>query len=665
MMRKLMIGIQAGVLGGATVGVIEAAYLLSSAGDASDYVALVYAAVLYAAIGLGQGVGLGVGLVVLSKLWKGLTDERAWALSYLGAFCSLGLVITMFLANKVVYGEQGVPMSGKLIILGGFGVDFLIGMWLVPILLEKTPLRMLLEPKGSGAAYAGLVAICGLFSFAMGGSADQQPERMSRSQADLADRPNVLLIVVDTLRADYLQPYDSDRKTPTIQALADDGIVFERAHANASWTRASFANMYTSMVPSSHTTALKSSRLPDDVVTLAETLQAHDYATGGLPNNTNVTGTFGFAQGFDYYPYLAPNLPFGATESVYQLSMYSVLRKVGERMKGDSHVVEDFYQPAPTAIAKSQEFVSAQESDRWFLMMHLMEPHDPYFERPYNGTAYGRAEHEVPEADRVDYLKETYATEIEYMDADLAALFDWMKAEGTYDDTLILLTADHGEEFLEHDGWWHGTTLFQEQIHVPLIVKLPGQAHAGTRAPWVVRHLDIAPTIADLAGAELPDTWQGAPLIDDDFDAFVTPPEPTYESDENGDFTGEPVEVPPEVAGTAVDPRSFDRIVLAEEDFEGNQVIALRRGDWKMQRANEGNPRGLDTEALYDLSFDPGEQNNDRQGSSRTYAELDEEAKTQLLSASGVAVQAAETEMDAATIKQLCNLGYMEGEDCD
>ncbi|MCP4806576.1 MAG: sulfatase [Proteobacteria bacterium] len=661
-MRKLLIGVQAGVLGGATVGVIEAVYLLSSAGDASDYVALVYASVLYACIGLGQGVGLGVVLAVLSKVWKGLTDERAWALAYLGAFCSLALVITMFLANKVVYAEQGVPMSGKLMILGGYGLDFLIGMWLLPILLEKTPLRILLQPKGSAAAYGLLVVICGIFSFAAGGSADVAPERMNRSQADLAERPNVLLIVVDTLRADYLQPYDDSHSTPTIQALADDGIVFERAHANASWTRASFANMYTSMIPSTHTTALKSSRLPDDVVTLAEVMQGHDYATGGLPNNTNVTGTFGFAQGFDHYPYLSPNLPFGATESVYQLSMYSVLRKVGERMKGDSHVVEDFYQGAPAAITKAEEFIDVQAEDRWFLMMHLMEPHDPYFERPYNGTAYGRAEHEVPEVEKLDYLKETYATEISHMDADLAAFFDAMKADGSYDDTLIILTADHGEEFMEHDGWWHGTTLFQEQIHVPLIVKLPGQAHAGTRAPWVVRHIDIAPTIADLAGAELPDSWQGAPLIDDDFDAFVTPPEPVYESDENGDFTGEPVEVPPEVAGTAIDGRDFDRIVLAEEDFEGNQVIALRRGDWKMQRANDGNPRGLDTEALYDLQFDAGEQKNERQSSSKTYAELDEEAKKQLMTASGVAVQAAETEMDAATIKQLCNLGYM---DCD
>ncbi len=649
MTRKLLLGVEAGLLGGALVGLIEAAFLLSSAGSISDYVALVYATVLYGCIGLGQGLALGVGLVVLSKLWKGMSDPFAWALAHCAAFCSLGFVITLFFANKVVYAEAGVPLTGKLTIAGLFGADFLIGLWLIPILLRKTPLKILMEPRGTGAAYAFLVLFGGVFAMAPGSSSDGEPEHVRRDQAALAEAPNVLLIIVDTLRADYIGPYDSARNTPTIDALAADGIVFEQAHANASWTRASFASIYTSLVPPSHTASLKSSRLPGDVVTLAEALQEQGYATGGFPNNTNVTATFGFSQGFDHYPYLAPNLPFGATESVYQLSMYSVLRKIGERFSGETKAVDDFYQPADVAVAKVQGFVKAQRDDRWFTVIHLMEPHDPYFERPYNGVAYGRAEHEVPEADKVEYLMDTYTIEIEHMDRDLGQLIEWLKTTGAYDDTLIVLTADHGEEFLEHGGWWHGTTLFQEQIHVPLIVKLPDSAHAGTRTPWVVRHIDIAPSILDASGGDVPESWQGESLFDAGFETFVAP-EPEPELDEEGNPL--PVEARP-------DPRSNDRVVFAEEDFEGNQVMALRRGDWKLIRANDGNPRGLDVCSVYDLQFDPGE-NNDDGCDSRDAKELDTEAENQIRLAMTGAVQAEEGEMDEATRARLEALGYME-----
>jgi len=649
-MRKLLLGIQAGMLGGTFVGLIEATFLLTSAGSVSDYVALVYATVLYGCIGAGQGIALGIGLIVLSKLWKGLTDPFAWALAHCAAFCSLGLVITMFLANKVVYAEAGVPMSGKLIIAGGFGLDFLIGLWLFPILLRKTPLKILMEPRGHAAAYALILVLAGVFAMAPGATASEAPTRSGYDQAHLGDAPNVLLIVVDTLRADYIGPYGGVASTPVLDDLAEDAIVFDRAHSNASWTRASFASIYTSLVPPSHTASLKSSKLPGDVLTVAEAMQGHGYATAGFPNNTNVTATFGFAQGFDHYPYLAPNLPFGATESVYQLSMYSVLRKVGERFKGETKNVDDFYQPATVAIDRVQGFVNAQGGDRWFTVMHLMEPHDPYFERPFNGVAYARAEHEHPDPDKVDYLKETYRIEIEHMDADLGHLIDWLKTEGLYDDTLIVVTADHGEEFLEHGGWWHGTTLFQEQIHIPLIVKLPDSVHAGTRVPWVVRHIDLAPTLVEAARGDIPDSWQGQPLFGADFEAFVAPlPEPQV--DEDG------VEIP--VVDDRPDPRTNDRIVFAEQDFEGNQVHAVRQGDWKLIKANEGNPRGLDPCAVYDLAFDAGEQTNDG-CSSNQGAKLDEEARDQFSIALTGAVAAEESEMDAATKARLQALGYLE-----
>ena len=101
-------------------------------------------------------------------------------------------------------------------------------------------------------------------------------------------------------------------------------------------------------------------------------------------------------------------------------------------------------------------------------------------------------------------MRKAYQQEITWMDNEIGKFLDWIKSEGLYDDTVIVVTADHGEEFLEHGGWWHGTTLYEEQIHVPLIVKLADGRWGGTRVPWQVRQMDTAATLAALAGAMLP-----------------------------------------------------------------------------------------------------------------------------------------------------------------
>ena len=655
-MNGLLMGILGGVLGGALVGLAEAGWVVGNAAGDIDRMALPYAVVLYGLIGAGMGAGVGVGNLVLGRLWKGMQTAHAWALGFVGALVPLGLVIGRYYANKVIYAEAGVPMSGNLALLAGFGVFAAIVFFGAPRLMAG-PLSFLPRVGGSVGLWLGTLAAAAGFAVA---TAPAEPPMSPAGDQDaaLAEQPNVLLIVVDTLRADHLSPYDDKwaGKTPTIQALADDGVVFEQAHANSSWTRPGFANIYTSMVPTSHTANVKSALLPDSVETLAEALKARGYVTGGLPNNTNVTSTFNFHQGFDYYPYMAPNMPFGATESTYQLAMYSVLRKVGERLQGDTKEVTDFYQPADTVLGISQDFIRAQGDRRWFLMAHLMEPHDPYFERPYNGTGYGRAEHEVPEADKVEYLKQTYATEIEWMDKDLTTFVAWLKESGQYDDTLIILTADHGEEFLEHGGWWHGTTLYQEQIHIPLIAKLPGSAHKGTRAPWTVRQIDIAPTIAAATATSVPDTWQGADLFGEDFATFTAPPPAAPEA---GD--GEETDDTAVAAPDPVDPRSFDRVVLAEEDFEGNQITAVRQGDWKLIQANEGNPRGLETSELYDLALDAGEQKNVSGSETSTREGLESIAKMEVGKAAGEAAEGGgQAELDPVECARLQALGYVD-----
>ena len=183
------------------------------------------------------------------------------------------------------------------------------------------------------------------------------------------------------------------------------------------------------------------------------------------------------------------------------------------------------------------------------------------------------------------------------MDTELGKFFDWMKAEGLYDNTVIVLTSDHGEEFLEHGGWWHGTTLYDEQLHVPLIVKLPEQQWAGVRVPWQVRQMDTAATLAVLAGAPVPMEWQGDDLFEEEFDL-------AQDVLNGGDVASEDVDSTPDLEEAVDDVEALDappppptraelildreRIVLAEENFEGNVLSGVRTGGWKYIRANEG-----------------------------------------------------------------------------
>ena len=672
---------------------VEASYLLSS-GAPEEYVALFYAVVLYGAIGVGIGGGCGVGVVVLDFLLKkvlkksGVSNPYAFTLPFLGVVSALGLVITLYYLNKVVYGETGVPGGAKIKVLALFGTIGLAGLWLGPIFLTRTPFKVLMRLRGTVAMYTGLLLLSGIFAFAPADGQGDGPMAGDKAQnPELSERPNVLFIMIDTLRWDYLGSYDESKPdiSPHLDALAADSVLYENAFAAASWTRSSIASFFTSMVPLSHTAELKDSALPDEVDTMAEVLQAHGYHTGGLPNNINVTRNYNFDQGFDYFSYQAPEFPLKATESAFQLSMYQLVRKIREGLVSHKRV-EEFYQPAPTVLGNTQEFIEAQGDNRWFAYVHLMEPHDPYFERPYNGVGYGRAENEVPDPEKwkagatteelVEYLQQVYSGEITAMDKDLGVFFDWMKEQGVYDNTVIVISSDHGEEFFEHGGWWHGTTLFEEQIHVPLILKLPNQELAGSRVPWQVRAIDVAPTLAELAGAPVSPMWQGTSLVDDSVRKgleILTQQAAALAADAAADAAeGAAEEL--EDAGAEAEEEAFDlssleRLVYAQEDFEGYVLEAVRAKGWKFIAAS--NPEGagqdgdtrrvLPERSLFDMSgFSPDEQNNQAGMGLPVQGELENLARESNQTARDQAVGEMKTEATASEEERMRALGYIE-----
>ena len=253
-----------------------------------------------------------------------------------------------------------------------------------------------------------------------------------------------------------------------------------------------------------------------------------------------------------------------------------------------------------------------------------MDPHDPYFEHPYNGFGYSRAAHVKPAPDEADRLRKLYDGEITFWDEHFGKLLASLKAKGLYDELTIVVTSDHGEEFMDHGGFWHGTTLYDEQIHVPLLVKLPRGERAGTTVSHWVESVDIMPTLLALQKLPVPEDVQGVDLFLGKEQAF------------------------------------------AEESHEGNVLKALRLtrngAELKVVTANKGNPRGLAEKELYRVDTDVHEQNNlaDKDEAALAHSEGSLEQAEKQAKVGALKARSVDLSMDKAAQERLKALGYAE-----
>ncbi len=635
-------GVVGGSLGGCIVGLAEACYLLLSAREIVDYQVFPYAAVLYGISGvvLGTATALATfasGLVLRRRI----PPARLWAagfvlpLGFLGAVISIWILCRDFnggamLDTQVIYGILGgyVVLSGVLFVLASGAI-------------ARTMLRVLLTPLGGMVSYGGIMAFLLLMHLGAG-QLGEQPAATMEPVPELEDRPSILLIGVDTLRADHLGCYGSQEGlTPSIDALARDSVLYEQAVAQASWTRASFASIMTSMFPSSHQAYRKSDVLSDEVTTLAEVLSDAGYTTAARINNTNLTARFGFQQGFTDFEFMAPYYPFEATETTYFLVLYDLMRRyIGEKLLSGDRTVTTYYHDGREVTDEAIRYLGEHRNDRFFLFVHYMDPHDPYFSHPYDGHAVARIDDEFPDPARAEEIRTLYEGEVRYLDYQLARLFNYLQQENMFNEMLIVLVSDHGEEFLEHGGWWHGTTLYEEQIHVPLIVKYPlgfryrSREHQfepivvrnGSRVADQVRCIDIAPTVATLAGVEPPAGWQGVSLTTD------------------WDLRAE-----------------RDKLAISEADYEGNQLRTLRTTNWKLILAREKGRRGNPPCGLFSLAIDPDERRNRCGEADLTGLQAAMEGEIEAFKgrASDTAVERQQTAIDLETCHRLKVLGYV------
>ena len=325
--------------------------------------------------------------------------------------------------------------------------------------------------------------------------------------------PNVVLVVIDTLRADHVGTYGYGRPTtPTLDAMAGAGVVFETAVSQAPWTAASVASLLTGLHPSVHglTGGIRwdgaptaSGGLPfvtqralsPAVATLPRLLHAHGFHTAGFVSNVYLSAVFGFAQGFDLY-----------------------------RDERDDYAedVMTHKRRGEVTIGQVHEWLATGPREPFFLLVHLNDPHWPYdppaafggeWIAGYDGPltpaqtgllieSEGRPIHGLTARD-VAYLVGLYDGEIRHADHCLGLLQTELQAAHLTRPLLTVVTADHGEEFLEHGSGSHGYTLYDEQIRVPLVLHWPDQLRP-QRIAQQVRSIDVLPTVLDLVGVPVP-----------------------------------------------------------------------------------------------------------------------------------------------------------------
>ncbi len=617
-LRPVGAGIAGGLLAGAAVGLVEALVSWLGAHGAGELPPIGWALVVYGMVGAAGGFGAGV----LAALLRG--DGFGLALGAVGA--GLTFVVARFRIIRDVFLEQ-LPQGPLPKVLQAAGL--LLAVVLAFLLWRAlrgadARRRWPTRPLPAAALVALLAALWMLTARLLPHPAPPAPPAHA---AAAAGAPSVLLVMVDTLRADHLSAYGyGGGRTPHIDSLAADGVRYAHTFAQASWTRPSVATILTGLYPSSHGAVHKADMLPDRVDTVAEVLARGGYYTAGFADNVNVSPSFGFGQGFADYRYLAPDLFFHASEPAAQLTLYSGLRLVRERFLARRVDVHNYYQPAEVVTDTLIEWLDspAAKQGPFFLFAHYMDPHDPYFVHPFNGEGYARVANPNPPASVADKYRQLYDGGIAYLDEHLGRLFADLKRRGLYDHMLIVLTGDHGEEFHEHGGWWHGTTLYDEQIHVPLIMKPPAGGARGRVVDELTTSLDITPTIIKTAGLAVPPVMQGHPL--------------------------------PLDGGT---PEKRDS-VFSEEDLEGNMLQSVRTNSSKLITANPGNPRGLQPEELYDLKTDPGEQRSLVASEPNLLEELRAALGRSYLEARAHAGAGSQTDVDSVTKDRLRALGYLK-----
>jgi arylsulfatase A-like enzyme len=371
------------------------------------------------------------------------------------------------------------------------------------------------------------------------------------------DKPakSVIVLTIDTLRADKLHAYDpkSPVKQDTLDAFMKEGATFTASQAPENWTKPSVASILTGLYPMTHRTKKSESKLSDKALMVSEVYKKHGFSTATFLANGYVSDKFGFKQGWDHYT---------------------------------NYIRENKSTEAENVFGEAGTWIEKHKDERFFVYIQTIDPHVPYDPpeeylklydaREYDGQVKPRMTPDLLEKAKRNPPKITFDKrdkerlealhdgEITYHDVEFGKFVERLKKLGLYDQVLFVVTSDHGEEFYDHESYGHGHSVYQELVHVPLMFRWPGVIEGGKRIAETVGTLDIAPTVLSATGHEIPEVMEGVNRMDH--------------------LRGR----------TPVGP------AVAFSDFLDDRRV-IRAGRWKLIL------RGINS-TLFDLEKDPGEQ---------------------------------------------------------
>ncbi|HEX9636555.1 MAG TPA: sulfatase [Acidobacteriota bacterium] len=390
------------------------------------------------------------------------------------------------------------------------------------------------------------------------------PWPIPRRAAPAPPPPNILLITIDTLRQDHCSAYGYERETtPALSRFADQGTKFDLAYAPMATTAPTHATIFTAHYPISHRVIKNGLMLAPKLDTLAELLRASGYQTAGIVSSFVLETKSGLAQGFELY------------DDQFTLEGSTSRPRFWVRPGG-------FDRRADVTTERVIRWLAEERRpDRpFFLFVHYFDPHEPYV--PPQPFAARFAPAGRPSS-KLELDLSRYDAEIAFTDSQIAVLLESLRISGLEHDTVIAITADHGEGLMQHGHMGHGVHIYEESVRVPLLMRWPGKIGAGRIISEPVELVDLAPTLLDLARLPYdPGRFQGrslaASLLDGD---PLEPTRPIY-----------------------LHRRPYRGERIAGAWFQGER-FAVRLGNWKLLERSEDSK-----DELYDLANDPEEQTN-------------------------------------------------------
>ncbi|MCI0604264.1 sulfatase-like hydrolase/transferase [bacterium] len=529
-------------------------------------------------------IGFGLLCSAATFLWN-LIALRLTSDQRMKSGSAVAIPIALFLSFRIalVMRTAGLHFSWSIV-----GTLLLISFltWSFNRLIRRVSLLENVRPWQVLSGF--LLLICILFSF-------WNRSRIATQDASAKGKPNILLISVDTLRRDRLGCYGYQAaRTPHIDALARQSVLFEDAVSPIPLTGPSHVTMLTGLYPHRHGVPANGIRLSKNLITVPETLAKAGYETAAFVSGwTLKNDSVGLSTKFAHY-----GEDFSCTrifpDSILKLTVPRVLVRLTGSVIG--YHLEHRERPAEATTRDVLSWLSGKRNRPFFLMVHYFDPHGPHID-PSNVTSSHRDTAAVfdysqpaeikrqilSDPSRVERVKQAYDREISYTDSQFGLLMDKLKELKLDQNTVVIFTADHGESLTEH-GWYfdHGEYLYETCVLVPLLIRFPGKSQMKTRISHQVRLVDLAPTILEITGQKMANKIDGESLI-------------------------------PILKGTESQPRvSFGELQQGSGDSSRSRYYVRMNGYkliWNFDRRELTHPVPA-YEELYDLSSDPNEEHN-------------------------------------------------------